>query len=155
MAKVKRTPLGWLRLLAAVVAVSYVFVEGVAGRLAICDDSALQSGKIVKVCRGPVVSDLVVVAGGVLLLLLLAAEFQEIGLFGFSLKNRVEQQEQRAARLESSLALLDLKIDSRANATATNNVILVTAKEVRDLREGAPAKAAEFLDTLRGILEEQ
>jgi hypothetical protein len=91
------------------------------------------------------------VASGVLVVLLLAKEFQEIGLFGFSLKNRVEQQEQRASKLESALALLTLKVDASAAAaaTATANVILVTPDQVRGLRERAPEKSEEFLEGLR------
>lgn len=116
-----------------------------------CEEEALQSGAIVEVCRGPTVTDVVVVASGVLVVLLLAKEFQEIGLFGFSLKNRVEQQEQRASKLESALALLTLKVDASAAAaaTATANVILVTPDQVRGLRERAPEKSEEFLEGLR------
>jgi hypothetical protein len=106
----------------------------------------------VKVCRGPTATDLVVVTGGVLVLLLLAKEFQEIGLFGFSLKSRVEQQEERTGKLESSLAFLNLKVEARASAVATTNVLLVTQDQVRELRERAPDKGQEYLEEIRRTL---
>lgn len=145
----ERTGLDWIRILMAVSAAFFVFLEGVGGRLKLCEDQALQSGDIVNVCRGPTASDLVVVAGGVLVLLLLAKEFQEIGLFGFALKSRVEQQEQRTGKLESSLALLNLKVETKASAVATTNVLLLTPDQVRDLLAETPEKGEEYFGELR------
>jgi hypothetical protein len=137
MAGPNRGPLDWIRLGVAFGLILVAFVGGAFGVLRLCEEEALDSG-IVSVCRDPTATDLVVIAAGVLVILLLAKEFQEIGLLGFSLKNRVERQEERTAQLESALAVLNVKVDTRATATA--NVTFVGLDRVREIREGAPDK---------------
>lgn len=109
-----------------------------------------------KTCDGPTVTDAGVVTVAFLIVLLLAPDMSEVGIFGVSLKRRLEAAEQKASaseakadRLESQLQIQNLRVDTlsqnvvAATSQATNNVYLVSSDEMKkidsELREKADA----------------
>lgn len=128
---------------------------GIRGWFRVCEDQALQNGRIVRVCRQPSATDVVVIVAGVTFILLIARDFQELGLFGFSLKRRIEQQEKRTASVEDKLSLMNLRldVDASASAAATANVLVVAPEQIQKLLGEIPEKKREFLTPQKAVAE--
>lgn len=110
-----------------------------------------------RTCTPPTVSDAGVVAVGLLLILLIVPDMSEVGVFGISLKRRLQAAEQKAAEskatadvLETRMQVQNSRIDTlsqnlaNANAQAVNNVYLVTGEELKQQTEQLQEKAQAF-----------
>jgi hypothetical protein len=60
---------------------------------------------VTKTCSGPSVTDAGVVAVALLIVLMLTPDMSEVGIFGISLKTRLQAAEGKADRLESQLQM--------------------------------------------------
>lgn len=112
---------------------------------------------VTKTCDGPTATDASVIAVALLFVLLLAPDMSEVGVFGVSLKRRLEAAEKKASdseaksdRLESQLQMQNLRVDTlaqnvaAANAQATNNVYLYSSDDIKKIDSELPNKVEAF-----------
>ena len=111
----------WYRWSLAIALLAFGVVGGLLQWFNTCEEKALDNGTVVSTCRDPSISDAAVVFAGVLFLLMIAPDFEEAGLFGFSLKRRVAQAEKKAADVERQLAVFAVRLENVATASATAN----------------------------------
>lgn len=118
----------WPRWLAALVILGAAILGGLTDRFEVCEEAAVdQAGggaEVQELCRDPEITDAAVVFAGIAFILLIAPDFEEIGLFGFALKRRVEQAEKKADDAEHRVDMLALRVQTMAVANASANVTI-------------------------------
>ena len=125
----------------------------------VCKVETIDAAKTVTTmtCSQPVVTDAGVVATALLIFLLIAPDMSEVGIFGLSLKRRVQAAEQNASDskvktdlLENRVHVQDARIDSVSQSVATAashasvGPILIGDKAIEHALSGLPEKAQAF-----------
>jgi hypothetical protein len=129
-------------------------------RFSVCDvetKSEKAEITVTQTCDQPSVSDAGVVAVALLIILLLAPDMSEIGVFGVSIKRRLEATEAKASeseaevgRLETRLLIQSSRIESlsqnlaSASAQATGNTVLIGEEFLQKISADLPRKAEAF-----------
>ena len=120
-----------------------------------------------KTCDGPTVTDAGVVAVALLIVLLLSPDMSEVGIFGVSLKRRLEAAETKAAsseakvdKLESQLQVQNLRVDTLsqnlASASATGiGQLIINGDQIQRVDSAMAEKVKTFnWDTMEKTLTE-
>ena len=147
-------PIRWTVVLVLLtVAIAGLFL----GWFEVCSKTTTKDG-IESACNQPTVSDASVVGSVLLVLLILSPDLSEIGVFGISLKRRLEAAEQKAKsseekveRVTDRLAIQSTRIDGLAQATAsaaaqaTVGPIFIGDKAIEHAQAVLPEKERAFL----------
>ena len=112
---------------------------------------------VTNTCDPPTVTDASVVAIALLIGLLFAPEMSEVGIFGVSLKRRVEaaeskasQSEAKAERLETQLQMQNVRVDTltqnvaAASAQGIGNLYIMSGEKLDNVDSGLREKAERF-----------
>lgn len=116
---------------------------------------------VTKTCDGPSVTDAGVVAVALLIVLMLAPDMSEVGVFGLSLKARLQAAEGKAAaseakadKLETQLQMQSLRVDNltqsvaAASAQASGNNVFIGEEFLKRVSSDLPDKGRDFIEGL-------
>lgn len=106
---------------------------------------------VTSTCDGPTVTDAGVVAVTLFIVLLLVPDMSEVGIFGVSLKRRLEAAETKAERLETQLMAQTQRVDLLSQNVATasaqgGNVYFLSGDSLGALDANLPNKMRLFLE---------
>lgn len=115
--------------------------------------------KVTRTCDGPSVTDAGVVAVALLIVLMLVPDMSEVGVFGLSLKARLQAAEGKAAasdakadKLETQLQMQSLRVDNltqnlaAASAQASGNNVFIGDELLKQVSSDLPDKGREFIE---------